>query len=96
MAEPWQNLVVRAGETKTITVPAGKLIDFLPSSGPGYVLGGKIEYSGDNVMPFNGNALINPPTLLIGPVIITLTVTKAGSSPPVTFLVVTYRIRANV
>ena len=96
MAEPWQNLVVRAGETKTITVPAGKLIDFLPPSGANYIVNGKIEYSGDNVMPFSGNAVVGPPSLLIGPVIITLTVTKPGSNPAVCFLVVTYRIKANV
>jgi hypothetical protein len=95
-AEPWLNLVARAGETKTLTVPTGKMIEFLPSSGTSNTtLSTKLEYSGDNFATLSGNAVVNPPTLLIGPVILTLTAARFGSGTAPSFMVITYRLKVN-
>jgi hypothetical protein len=99
MAEQWQNLVIKAGENKTITVPLGKLVDFLPCAGTNYVVSGRVEYSGDNIIPFTGNAMITAPTMLVGPVILTINVARPPINPmaaQASFLVVTYRLKANV
>jgi hypothetical protein len=99
MADPWQNLVIKGGETKTITAPLGKLIDFLPCAGSNYVVSGKIDYGGGNVLPFGGNQMLTPPTMFVGLVTLTISVNKppiVPNVPPPTFMVVTYRVLANV
>lgn len=97
MAEPYQNVVVHAGTTKTIAIAAGTMIEFLPSSGTPYIVSGNILYAGNNVVPFSGNILLNPPAVLVGPATLTITVSKPAINPPANcFMVVTYRVRANV
>jgi hypothetical protein len=90
-AQAWQNVVVKAGQNKAITVPAGKVIEFLPPAGTPHLTTVKIEYTGENVMSVEGDTLLKPPTFLVGPVIITASV---AASPP-GFLVITYRLKVN-
>ena len=95
-AQAWQNVVVKAGTNKTFTVPLGKMIEFLPPSGTPHVTSVKIEYSGENVVSFDGDTLLKPPTLLVGPIIMTVSVTQpAIYNLPACFLVVTYRLKVN-
>lgn len=95
-AQAWQNVVVKAGTNKTFTVPLGKMIEFLPPSGTPHLTLVKLEYSDENVVSFDGDTLLKPPTLLVGPVIMTVSVTKpAIYNLPVCFLVVTYRLKVN-
>jgi hypothetical protein len=97
MAEPWQNVVVHAGTPKTIAIAAGTLIDFLPPTGTPYIVGGTIAYPGSNVVPFSGNTVLSPPSVLVGPLTLIIDVTKPAINPPANcFMVVTYRVRANV
>jgi hypothetical protein len=96
-AQAWQNLFVHAGETKSITVPAGKLIEFLPSGGtPTGSITVKVDFGSANVVPSVGLSSVNPPTSLVGPVTISLACPKTSPyTTPASFAIITYRLRDN-
>lgn len=99
-AEPWQKIFVHAGETKTIPVPPGKQIEFLPIFGTANSgMSVKLDYGGDNVIPpvGAGNSVVSPPTTIVGPVTISLIMSKtAPFTTAASFLVITYRLKDNL
>jgi hypothetical protein len=97
-AEAWQNSIVHAGETKSISVPSGKLIEFLPfSESPNGGVSIKLDFGGGAVVPSAGTGAVTPPSSFAGPIIVSVTCSKtAPYSTPASFVVITFRIKDNL
>ena len=100
LAQPWQMMFVHAGETKTITVPTGKIVEFLPSTQtPNSGMGLKVDFGNNNVIPPVGiqTSLVSPPTVWVGPVTLSLIMSKTTPyTTAASFVAVTYRFKDNL